>query len=130
MTASEEATLFSMYIVGSPPSSKLIARYMDFIRPIPPLKKEDRKILTFIHTHPRLLGAVDAYTALFQPHAEIRRRLYSMFAILEATPEYTDKFLPKDGGSLYFLRIIGVSLRALSRLLIGVVVMIWIGFKR
>ncbi len=40
------------------------------------------------------VGLLDAGLAVADPHSELRRRLYLMFAILESSPEYHELFLP------------------------------------
>lgn len=131
MQTTEEAKIFGAYIVGAIPSQDIITRYIHIATSSPPpLTTQDKAIISFIYRHPGLLGAIDAYAAFFRPESEIRRRLFIMFAVLEATPEYADKFLPKDRGFLSFLTIFGVSLRAFFRLVMGCVVMAFIGAKR
>jgi len=120
----QEAQRFGQYIVGAIPSDDVLRRYEAIVR-APHIRpsKNDQATLAFVAKYPRMLGAIDAYSALFRPHSELRRRLYVMFAILEATPEYAEKFLPKNEGFWYFFVIAGVSLRAAWRVCIGAVVM-------
>ena len=130
-TTTDEANLFCQYIVGSLPSEKVVERYETILHSSPvTISSEDTKIISFVHKHPRLLGAVDSYAALFMPHSEIRRRLYILFAVLESTPEYSEQFLPKDRGALYLFVIAGVSIRTVFRVLLGVIIVNYIGARR
>ncbi len=130
-TTKEEARLFCQYIVGSLPSQEIIERYETILRSSPvAVTSKDAKIISFVHRHPRLLGAIDSYAALFMPHSEIRRRLYVLFAVLESTPEYSEEFLPKDRGALYLFVIAGVSIRTVFRVLLGIIIVSYIGARR
>jgi len=131
MTTEEEARIFGIYIVGSAPSQEIINRYEKIVRSSSVnLTKKETAIISFAQRHPRLLPAMDAYAAIFKPHLELRRRLFIMFAVLEATPKYSEEFLPKDRGILYLLTIAGVSLRAVFRVFLGVAIMGYIGVRR
>jgi hypothetical protein len=65
------------------------------------------------------LGLLDSGLALVRPHAELRRRLYLLFALLEATPEYADRFLPAARRPWYVIYIAWVGARAAVKGLLG-----------
>ena len=130
-TPAEEAALFCQYIIDSFPSQEVVHRYETILNSSSvKVTPKDARIIAFAHKHPRMLGAIDSYAALFMPHTEIRRRLYILFAVLESTPEHSEQFLPKDHGALYWLVIAGVSIRTVFRVLLGVIIVNYIGARR
>ncbi len=126
-----EAEIFGRYIIGETPSRQVRERYEKFLeRTATKVSHKDQCIVEFARKHPWAIGPIDAYAALFRPHAEIHRRLFVMFAVAEATPEYAEKFLPKDQGFLHLFTIAGVSLRAGFRAITGLIIVQFIGAKK
>ena len=64
----------------------------------------DERTLEFVARHPRLLGIIDGGLALRRPRSVVRQRLLLMAAILEASPDHADRFLPV--GSVAVLRLL------------------------
>jgi hypothetical protein len=122
MRAVTEAERFSRYLAGAPASTAIAARYADALAAGgPPLRPRDELLLRFALTRPRGLGLLDAGLALTDPDAELRRRLYLMFAILEASPEHHERFLPVDRGPLYPFAVAFAGVRGAVKAILGVV---------
>lgn len=81
----------------------------------------EQKILSFAFSHPAFLPLLDAGLVFLRPSSELRRRIYIMFAILEAHPDYATLFLPNKYSirDLVLLPLIG--LRAVCRAAGGVI---------
>jgi hypothetical protein len=71
--------------------------------------------------HPFLLPYLDAHDAFFRPNSELRQRLYLMFSILEASPDFADSFLPRKHSTWYIITIGAYGLRGIYRLIVGTV---------
>ena len=66
------------------------------------------------------MAFIDAGLALKDPNNNVRRKLFTMLAILEASPNYTEYFLPKNYSFFYFFKLSFVAMRAVYRALVGV----------
>lgn len=108
------------YLVGSQPSKKLIDRYVEAIKnSSSQVSHKDQKLLTYLVRNPWSIGIIDAALPFYRPHSEVRRRIYVMLAILEASPSYTEKFLPVQRNPLYFFYIAWVGFKAAVKMLVG-----------
>ena len=76
--------------------------------------------LAFRHTW--LIPFFDGALVFLRPHADLRRRIYIMFAILESTPEYSREFLPTKTSFGDFLGLVGTGFRAVFRAAVGIVI--------
>jgi len=119
----QQALLFGRYYLRQEPSREAIKLYEQAIAARPTnVTQQDARLMEFALAHAWLLGCLDGGLALARPHAELRRRLFIMFAILEVQPEYADYFLPRERGSLYLIRMGLVGIRAVTRAAIGLAV--------
>jgi hypothetical protein len=126
-----EAERFARYLVGAAPSDEIAERYARAVRRDPPAAgARDARLVDFARRRPWSIPLLDAALALRDPHAELRRRLYLMFAILESTPEHHDRFLPAARRPAYVLRIAAVGARAVLRAAGGVVLLAAVGRAR
>lgn len=75
------------------------------------------------------MASIDAALALTEPSNNVRRKLYTMLAILEASPDYTSFFLSKNYSKLYIFRLVAVGVRAVFRALIGLIIIYSIKIK-
>ncbi len=67
------------------------------------------------------MACIDAGLALLQPTSNVRRKIFTMLAILETSPNYTDYFFSKKFSFFYMFKIGLVSFRAIIRAIFGVV---------
>lgn len=115
-----EALTMGRYLLGQPPSPKVIELYERAISNAPtPLTRRDKKLLNFIAKHPWSVGLIDGGLALIDTNSEVRRRSYTMLAITEAMPEYHDYYLPKKRSGWYVLVVAIVGVRGVLRTLAG-----------
>jgi hypothetical protein len=119
----QQAALFSRYLIGQTPSATVVSRYVQAVQRGAAISAAERRLIAFACRHPWSIGCLDAGLVLVNPHVEFRRRLYVMFAILEATPEHSDYFLPRQRSPLYLLWLGVVGLRAVARAIIGLILL-------
>ena len=65
------------------------------------------------------MACIDAGLALKEPNNNARRKLFTMLAILEASPNYTAYFLSRNFSFFFLLKIAAVGCRAVIRAMIG-----------
>jgi hypothetical protein len=122
-----EAGIFSKYLLGDVMPPKLKTRYTDIIRAsVLSVEGKDYKILQLAIRRPSFISLLDAGCAIVRPQTELRRRLYVCFTILEATPEYAKLFLPQQRSPGYILKIVGSTLRAITKALAGMILLLFI----
>ena len=113
-----EAQLFAHYLIARPANSQTVRLYESMANY--KLDATDQKLLDYMRAHPWSIGLIDAGLVFYKPLSGARRRLYVMFAILEASPDYYDCFLPKRRGPSYIL-VIGYSgIRAVTKAVLGI----------
>jgi hypothetical protein len=106
-----EARIFARYLVGRNPSPAHVERYVaasrtHFPDPLPP---DDAAVLAWVRRHPWSVGPLDAACGLARPGGALRNRVLLMAAVLEATPEFADDFLPHHLGPLALAARVGVA---------------------
>ncbi len=114
-----QAEVLGRYFLKKHPTDKIKHLYAEIIGKSKGLSRQDQRLLLFATKHHRSLGLIDAGLALMRPDSEVRRRLYIMFALLEASPDYCDYFLPKKRGPFYLFIIVWAGLSALFKAAVG-----------
>ena len=66
------------------------------------------------------MAFIDAALALKEPNNNARRKLFTMLAILEASPNYTSYFLSRNFSLFYIVKVGLVGMRAVCRAVIGI----------
>jgi hypothetical protein len=121
-TLHAEALALGRFIVGRPIAPALVDRYVEAHRHLFEEEADgrDRELVAFAARHPRLLPSLDAALALTRPDALLHRKALLMAAILEASPDHADDFLPRTR-SLAGLVALGarVGLRSAVEVAIG-----------
>lgn len=122
----QEAKTLTNYLTGTIPSAHVSQLYSTALQANTPtdISTGEQKAMRFAFRHPRFLGAIDGALALTNPNAELRRRIYYMFAILETTPEHAEIFLSRRAN--YPIALIGatiIALRAVLRIITGLVIL-------
>jgi nucleoside-diphosphate-sugar epimerase len=108
-----EADLMTRYLLGVCCSHELKVRYAQAIERLKiELDLEERRLWRIVKRYPVLLRIIDGGLALLKPHGGIRRKIYTMLAILEASPEHADLFLPKAYTGFSLLGLVGAGVRA------------------
>jgi hypothetical protein len=125
-TLEKEARIFTHYLIGRNANAQAIQLYKDAMNNSKP-DEADRKLVDFMTAHPASIGFIDAGLVFHNASSEARRRLYVMFAILEANSEYYDLFLPKKR-SPWYVFVIGYSgLRAVLKAGLGLLLVKVVG---
>ncbi len=65
------------------------------------------------------MACIDGGLALLEPGNNVRRKIFTMLAILEASPNYTYYFFSRNFSFFYLFKIGLVSIRSVLRALIG-----------
>ena len=69
--------------------------------------------------HVWALGPLDAISALRRPKSILRAKLLLMSAILEARPEFSEKFLPADHSGMERAALLYYAGRTVARAIAG-----------
>jgi hypothetical protein len=95
-----EARILGRYLLGRQPTAVLSARYAEADRTVGDRGPNalDRRILAFGLAWPWSLASLDAACALLRPQSLLREKLIRLAAVLEASPEFADEFLPASRG--------------------------------
>lgn len=126
-----EADSITRYILGVPCNGELKIRYAQAIERLKiELDVDEQRLWSLVNCYPFLLRMVDGGLAFVRPQGGIRRKIYTMLAILEASAEHADRFLPKRYTGLHLFALLGVGVRAglaavAGMLLIKVVKLAW-----
>jgi len=97
-TLETEARVFGRYLVGRVPPPAIVDRYRRANETLlsAPVAPADAALLDFVHRHPWSVSFLDAASGLLRPANTLRSKLLVMSAILEASPEFADDFLPES----------------------------------
>lgn len=90
-----EFALLTRFLIGSVPPARFRARYESGCRALFGDPAPRSAALRLALRHPVLLPLLDAGCALRRREDPLRQRLLLLTAILEASPEYADVFLPR-----------------------------------
>lgn len=117
-----QAYIFGRYLLGAVPSDAAIEVFQKAMAANGGSQaKREQKVVQFAYQHPWSIGFLDSGLALIEPQAELRRRLYVMFSILESMPEYHDRFLPKKRSWWYGFVVVWAGARGAAKAVVGIV---------
>lgn len=112
------------YLLGKTPSPELQARYAEALRTIEGARPARSAALETVRAKPWTLPYLDAACGFFRPDDPLRKRLLLAAAILEATPDHADDFLPRRHSRAMLLALLAWNgLRAALKLAVGVVLL-------
>lgn len=119
-----EGRMFGRYLVGRVPPVGVVERYVAASRTLfPAPAAPDATVVAFARRHPWSVGFLDAAAGFLRPGSLLRSKILVMAAILEATPEHADDFLPRPVHPLRLgLEIAWHGTLAVARALVGAVV--------
>ena len=126
----EEALLFARYLLDCDPPREMVVRYIDANRRlgVNAVTASDEHILNFSVSHPWSIPFLDAAAGIFRPEAVLRKKIYAMAAVMEASPRYSECFLPVSLSPLaLFPRLIANGLTACIKIMIGIPMLMLIG---
>lgn len=123
----KEAEVFSRYIIGREPDEQSVNLYIKAQQKLDiAISPRQASKLKFTLRHPSTLPAIDGALAIVNPEHAIRRKLYLMFSILESSPAFYDKFLPRQRPGSYIMTIIWAGTRAVLTTFYGFILLPWI----
>jgi hypothetical protein len=119
----KEATLYTQYLINRHPSEEIIERYAHANRKLA-IDSDigpDASIVRFSLAHPWSIPFLDAAAGLLRPEALLRKKIYTMSAVLEASTKYTEHFLPSlQSSPAFIMQLVYSGLLALIKVLIGI----------
>lgn len=123
----QEAILYSHYLIGREPSNEMVKRYVHANQKlgIQEVDLSEKNILEFSINHPWSIPFLDAATGIIKPHSMLRKKIYTMAAVLEASPRYCGDFFPENI-SLFILiwNLVKHGLTAAMKIGIGIPMLI------
>ena len=121
-----EARLIARYLVGAVPGEELIARYVEACRTLfpEPGSPRDEALLAFVRRHSWSVSLLDAACGLLWRSARLREKVLVMAAVLEASPDFAEEFLPRTVGPVaLFVQLAGVGIVAAGRAFAGLLLL-------
>ena len=121
-----EARVFSRYLVGRVPREALLSRYAEAVRALLPVPGDarDEAVVAFARNHPWSVSFLDAACGLVRPRARLREKILLMAAVLEASPDFADEFLPRSAGRAGVVaRVAVLGCLAIARALAGLLIL-------
>jgi|SRR5579884_564157 len=91
-----EASMVTRYLIGVSPSRSVQDRYAAAMYALKiDLDQVEQKLWNLAVSSIAIMRLIDGGLALVRPESGIRRKIYTMLAILECSPDYTTYFLPR-----------------------------------
>ena len=125
-----EAQALSRYLVGKDCPDEIRERYAEAVSKLnstlsgPEQKTWDKMISSRFY-----LKLLDSGLAIVNPQSNIRKRIFIMLALLEASPDFTDYFLPQQRTIFYLIPLGFRAFFSALYLVCGVVTVRVIGLK-
>ena len=119
-----EARIITNYLVGKPCTEELVQRYVEanLKQPIY-IAPEEEKLWRKAVRGPYWMAFIDSGLAFVRPKSQIRRKIFVMLAILEASVEYCDDFLPRARNKVQvFFLLVFEGVKAAFFALIGLII--------
>lgn len=106
-----EARVFARYLVGQEVPEALVTRYAAANRTIftEPPDPRDAAVVAFARRHAWSVGPLDAASGVLRSGGPLRSKILVMAAILETTPEFADRFLPRSMGPFALMLRVGFA---------------------
>jgi hypothetical protein len=116
-----EAELIGLYLLNSSIQETEKKRYADAMLKLNISFSEYEQLLwNKMLKNKWHMACIDAALAVQEPTNAVRRKLFTMLAILEASPNYTSYFLSRKYSIFYLFKIGLVGVRAIMRALVGI----------
>jgi hypothetical protein len=126
-----EAERLGRYLVGRPPAPALVARYARAVATLDlAIAPDEARGWRLAARVPGALRLIDGGLALTKPDGTVRRRVHMMLAILEASPDHCDAFLPVAAGARDWLLVGLAAIRASIAGALGLVLVRLLGAER
>ncbi len=121
-----EARVFGRYLVGTTPPPELVERYARACRALLPeaTRSREARVVGFARRHPWSTPLLDGASGLLAPRGLLRTKLLVAMAVLEASREFADEFLPREspppGPTRLAAKLAGLGLLGVAQVLLGV----------
>ena len=122
-----DCKLITRYLLDRDPTPELVERYrVAYRRILADGRTGAEPEWLWICRHPGALPFVDAAAALLDPQSALRKRVFLMAALLEATPAYSEFFLRASDRRVRLITgLAWQGLRSAAKVLIGIPVLFW-----
>lgn len=118
-----EADRITNYLISALPKDQERMNYISAMNSFDlKLTDYDSMLLSSMLKSKWHMACIDAGLAIKDPKNQVRRKIFTMLAILEASPNYTDYFLSKYFSFFYFIKIGFVGCRSIIRAFVGIVI--------
>ena len=102
--ADREAQILSKYLVGKECSVEMAERYADAVNKLNAwLSTSEQSIWDKMLANSIYLKMVDSGLAITNPQSALRKRIFIMLAILEASRDFAESFLPQKRSIFYLI---------------------------
>lgn len=126
----QEASIITSYLLSVDVQQKEQELYASAMEKLAiQFSKYELKLWESMQSSTFKMACIDAGLALTEPSNNVRRKLFTMLAILEASPNYNDYFLPKNYSKLFPLKLIAVGIRSVCRAIVGLIIIKIIKFR-
>ena len=122
-----EAVTLSRYLIGREPDDRCVHLYVSAMRHLGiMLQGRESRFWDFMMRHPWVVPAMDAALAIRQPDSTIRRKIFTMLAILEASPEHAPLFLPAKQVGWPRITVVFAGMRAVGAAVLGSILLLFL----
>lgn len=122
-TAIYEAEQIGNYLLRIPIQDSEKNTYADAMQKLNiPFSKYEEALWSSMLKSKFKMACIDAGLAFKDPNNNVRRKLFTMLAILEASPNYTKYFLSRNFSFFYLFKIGLVGTRAILRAMVGIII--------
>ena len=126
-----EAEIISLYLIGESPSEKEVGLYEEaLMKKGITLNSKEEKLWQLLIRFPFLIGFIDGGLYFIDPTSNIRKKMYIMLAILEASTLHTKYFLSRDFSIFYLIKIMFSSIRGIYRGILGYIFIRMTGYSK
>jgi hypothetical protein len=116
-----EAEQISLYLLGVSPAEKEKNTYANAMQQLNiPFSSYEQALWNGMLKSKWRMACIDAGLALKDPGNNARRKLFTMLAILEASPAYASDFLSRDFSFFYLFKVGFAGIRAVCRAMFGI----------
>lgn len=125
-----EAKLFAQYLGAKVDDETLLQKYSNAIEKLKlSLSEKEESVLRYLLKMPILLPFADGAWVFLNPKNGIRKRMLVMSALIETEPQYVSYFLNQQDVSFPIFRFIFRGSVAVLRGVIGVLLILLLGWK-
>lgn len=121
--ATQEAEQISNYLLGTPIQDSEKNTYADAMQKLNiQFSVYEQALWSSMLKSKWKMACIDAGLALKEPNNNARKKLFTMLAILEASPNYTKHFLSRKFSFFYLFKVGLAGIRAVVRASIGIII--------